>query len=169
MCLEELAAEEEHCHYCQFRNFSGNDRYPLSLVNYQYDGGRLPKNFRFIEHSILGKGVKYAEPEFRSGCECISNSSCKRLGCDCLSDMAMVPGDIHTKMIVYHSEGNKKGRLRKNLLSSRDPIYECHAGCACTEDCPNRVVERGRTVPLQIFRTSDNRGWGKLHLFSTLI
>ncbi|KAG6105625.1 Histone-lysine N-methyltransferase, H3 lysine-9 specific dim-5 [Claviceps sp. LM219 group G6] len=39
------------------------------------------------------------------------------------------------------------------------PIYECHQGCCCTRDCPNRVVERGRTVPLQIFRT-DDRGWG---------
>ncbi|KAG5953538.1 Histone-lysine N-methyltransferase, H3 lysine-9 specific dim-5 [Claviceps arundinis] len=35
------------------------------------------------------------------------------------------------------------------------PIYECHQGCCCTRDCPNRVVERGRTVPLQIFRTDD--------------
>ncbi len=50
--------------------------------------------------------------------------------------------------------------MRSKILESKLPIYECHAECGCGIDCPNRVVERGRQVPLQIFRT-ESRGWGE--------
>lgn len=80
---------------------------------------------------------------------------------------------------AYHSQGDKAGLLRSRFLDSREPIYECHDGCACAAEnemggtvgpngevlladntaCVNRVVERGRRIPLQIFRTED-RGWG---------
>lgn len=80
---------------------------------------------------------------------------------------------------AYHSQGDKAGLLRSRYLDSREPIYECHEGCACAAStegalvggddddngndndtaCVNRVVERGRRIPLQIFRTED-RGWG---------
>ncbi|CAK7201778.1 hypothetical protein SEUCBS139899_004493 [Sporothrix eucalyptigena] len=72
---------------------------------------------------------------------------------------------------AYHSQGAKAGLLRSRYLDSREPIYECHEGCACATStdgdqmtdgdnaCVNRVVERGRRIPLQIFRTED-RGWG---------
>ncbi|KAK1246057.1 hypothetical protein MKX07_005126 [Trichoderma sp. CBMAI-0711] len=63
------------------------------------------------------------------------------------------------KAYAYHSHGAKAGLLRSKMLNSKEPLYECHAGCSCSMSCPNRVVERGRTVPLQIFRTHD-RGWG---------
>ena len=66
---------------------------------------------------------------------------------------------LRKKRFAYHSRGPKAELLRSRILDSRDPIYECHDGCSCSLNCPNRVVERGRTVPLQIFRTED-RGWG---------
>lgn len=65
------------------------------------------------------------------------------------------------KRFAYHSQGAKKELLRSSYLNSRAPIYECHEACSCLEEeCPNRVVQRGRKVPLQIFRTADSRGWG---------
>lgn len=64
------------------------------------------------------------------------------------------------KRFAYHSQGAKAGLLRSSELNSRLPIYECHAGCRCSSNCPNRIVERGRQVPLQIFRTDNERGWG---------
>lgn len=67
------------------------------------------------------------------------------------------------KRFAYHSQGAKAGLLRGSELNSRLPIYECHEGCRCSKaDCPNRIVERGRQVPLQIFRThKGERGWGE--------
>nr|CAB98195.1 heterochromatin protein [Clytus arietis] len=40
------------------------------------------------------------------------------------------------------------------------PIYECNKLCKCGPDCRNRVVQKGRKVPLCIFRTSNGCGWG---------
>ncbi|KAI9645022.1 hypothetical protein NHQ30_007061 [Ciborinia camelliae] len=60
---------------------------------------------------------------------------------------------------AYQSGGNSEGCLKEQLLNSSAPIYECHEACACDENCDNRIVARGRRVPLQVFRT-ETRGWG---------
>ncbi|XP_064486996.1 histone-lysine N-methyltransferase SUV39H2-like isoform X2 [Ornithodoros turicata] len=39
-------------------------------------------------------------------------------------------------------------------------IYECNKRCTCGPDCNNRVVQKGRQVPVVIFRTGNGRGWG---------
>ena len=39
-------------------------------------------------------------------------------------------------------------------------IYECNKRCSCDKNCSNRVVQKGRTISLCIFRTANGRGWG---------
>jgi [histone H3]-lysine9 N-trimethyltransferase SUV39H len=132
----------------------------------------LNPNFRFIENSVLTSGVSPAEQQFRSGCSCADEDDCMYSNCLCLQEMAPDSDEEeedewaayrqeqpHRKRFAYHSQGAKAGLLRSRILHSREPIYECHEGCACSSMCANRVVERGRTLPLQIFRTA-NRGWG---------
>ncbi|KAF7562044.1 hypothetical protein G7046_g2089 [Stylonectria norvegica] len=122
---------------------------------------------------VLGHRVKPAEDSFRSGCTCASNADCQYTGCLCLAeleeddedsgddpdDMDLDGHRVQQKAYAYHAHGSKAGLLRSKFHNSKMPIYECHQGCSCSFSCPNRVVERGRTVPLQIFRTKD-RGWG---------
>ncbi|GAB7361042.1 hypothetical protein MBLNU230_g1082t1 [Neophaeotheca triangularis] len=43
--------------------------------------------------------------------------------------------------------------------NSRRPIYECNSNCNCGSLCKSRLVQKGRRVPLTIFKTP-NRGWG---------
>lgn len=43
--------------------------------------------------------------------------------------------------------------------NSRHPIYECNSRCNCGASCKSRLVQKGRRVPLTIFKTP-NRGWG---------
>lgn len=120
--------------------------------------------------------MKPTEAEFRSGCDCPDAEECLYDTCKCLDeveddeDMAE-PRDLddaanatahgrHKKRFSYHTRGFKAGLLRGARLHSSAPIYECHEGCHCDKaHCPNRIVERGRQIPLQIFRTKD-RGWG---------
>lgn len=45
-------------------------------------------------------------------------------------------------------------------MKSRHPIYECNERCNCGPGCKTRVVQKGRKVPLEIFKTP-NRGWGE--------
>ena len=145
------------------------------------DSQTIPQNFRFINDVVLGAGVSVADLSFRSGCTCGQNEDCQYSGCLCLADLdqdeASDDREEETEAEVeerfdrttpaprkaysYHTHGIKAGHLRSKLHNSKLPLYECHQGCSCSSDCPNRVVERGRTVPLQIFRTAD-RGWGKL-------
>ncbi|PMB72517.1 Histone-lysine N-methyltransferase, H3 lysine-9 specific dim-5 [Beauveria bassiana] len=145
------------CHWCQVRALG------LTVVN-KVDSAFLPKNFEFINDMVLGKGVEPAEDSFRSGCSCADDGDCQYTGCLCLADLED-DDDIDMnngikKAYAYHTHGAKAGSLRSRLQKSTMPLYECHKGCACSSECPNRVVERGRTVPLQIFRTQ-NRGWGQ--------
>ncbi|KAK3672580.1 hypothetical protein LTR78_007631 [Recurvomyces mirabilis] len=50
-------------------------------------------------------------------------------------------------------------KLQTFYLDQRYPIYECNLNCNCGSVCKSRVVQKGRKVPLVIFKTP-NRGWG---------
>ncbi|KAF4453933.1 histone-lysine N-methyltransferase, H3 lysine-9 specific dim-5 [Fusarium austroafricanum] len=146
----------------------------ITVVN-EEDDEVLPDDFRFINSVVLGEGVKQAGDSFRSGCTCAKDSDCQFTGCQCLADLEdegssdsdnydMFGDRIDTQRTrriayAYHARGAKAGLLRSKFHDSKMPIYECHQSCSCSVDCPNRVVERGRTIPLEIFRTQD-RGWG---------
>ncbi|XP_061343460.1 probable inactive histone-lysine N-methyltransferase SUVR2 isoform X1 [Gastrolobium bilobum] len=47
-----------------------------------------------------------------------------------------------------------KGHLKRKF------IKECWSKCGCGKLCGNRVVQRGITCNLQVFLTSDGKGWG---------
>ncbi|OAQ64132.1 histone Lysine methyltransferase [Pochonia chlamydosporia 170] len=168
--------EKDQCHWCQLRSFPTHKTAPITVVN-DVDTQTLPQNFRFINEVVLGAGVSAADLSFRSGCACVHHDDCQYAGCLCLSDLDQEEADEDVsddqdvfnstirapaapqKAYAYHMHGTKAGILRSKLVTSKLPLYECHQGCSCSPSCPNRVVERGRTVPLQIFRTPD-RGWG---------
>lgn len=169
------SAEIQACHWCQIRTFSNHAKYPISIINNTGDGASLPPNFRFISENVLGKGVSRVDASFLSGCECTSVEDCMYGGCECLSDLPDLDAELvdsdgdssgrngdqsRVKKFAYYSSGESAGLLRASYLHTRTAIFECHEQCSCGPGCPNRVVERGRTLPLQIFRTSDGRGWG---------
>ncbi|KAK3352931.1 SET domain-containing protein [Lasiosphaeria hispida] len=159
--------EKDNCHLCQIRSFETHSTLPITIINTTRDGATLPPDFRFIDKSIIAPDVPVLEDSFRAGCSCEDNEECMYDTCHCLDELAPDSDEEsdefgeprRRKRFAYHSQGVKAGLLRSNYLETGEQIYECHAGCSCSPDCPNRVVERGRTVPLQIFRTED-RGWG---------
>ncbi|KAM0286445.1 hypothetical protein ACHAQH_000871 [Verticillium albo-atrum] len=172
-----ITKEKADCHWCQIRAFPTHATHPITIVN-DIDDATLPPNFRFLQSSVLGEGVQAAEDSFRSGCECTDDEDCQYGGCLCLQEQDDADDDdddddgdadeeterVPTKKIYrYHTHGAKAGLLRGKFLhegsGSTQPLYECHEGCNCTSRCPNRVVERGRRVALQIFRTA-HTGWG---------
>ncbi|KAH8177769.1 pre-SET motif domain-containing protein [Sarocladium implicatum] len=167
---ERYDEERNNCHWCQLRSFDTHRTLPITIVN-DVDSEVIPEGFRFINTMVYGDGVKPAEDNFRSGCDCQDGLQCQYGGCQCLSDLLDEHEDAsmaldgmdhvsHKKKYAYHMHGAKKGLMRSQMLATKLPLYECHSSCSCSDSCPNRVVEQGRKVPLQIFRTSDNRGWG---------
>ncbi|XP_060667287.1 probable inactive histone-lysine N-methyltransferase SUVR1 isoform X3 [Ziziphus jujuba] len=47
-----------------------------------------------------------------------------------------------------------KGHLKRKF------IKECWSKCGCSKQCGNRVVQRGITCNLQVYFTSEEKGWG---------
>ncbi|KAI1275277.1 SET domain-containing protein [Xylaria sp. FL0933] len=179
---EALSAEKQNCHWCQIRAFATHSQYPITIVNTE-DDTMIDPNFRFMESSTRASDIEPTRKEFLTGCDCKEDIDCRYSGCTCLQDAeddSSVDDDtvsqeaspsegeyaddwvrrkFKKKAYAYHSHGAKAGHLRTKVLMSRNPIYECHESCVCSLDCSNRVVEKGRKLPLQIFRT-ENRGWG---------
>ncbi|CAD5225200.1 unnamed protein product [Bursaphelenchus xylophilus] len=59
---------------------------------------------------------------------------------------------------TQHSEGMP---YKDNILVIDTVQYhaiECSVGCICPKDCPARLIQRGRQVPVILFRTAE-RGW----------
>ncbi|KAJ7850471.1 hypothetical protein B0H13DRAFT_1644489, partial [Mycena leptocephala] len=44
-------------------------------------------------------------------------------------------------------------------FSTDSKIIECNDNCACPTSCFNRVAQRPRRIPIEIFKT-EKRGWG---------
>ncbi|CAG0906599.1 unnamed protein product [Cyprideis torosa] len=114
-------------------------------VENRVDFAAAPKDFTFITSCIPGPGVMIpSDPVISCECiECGSNDSTCCPGLGVLGDPVSFP---------YLPDG----RLKE---ISTAPLYECNSKCLCGPQCPNRVVQKGRQVPLTIFRTRD-KGWG---------
>ncbi|KFY18377.1 hypothetical protein V493_08667 [Pseudogymnoascus sp. VKM F-4281 (FW-2241)] len=156
-----LENEKLGCNWCELANFSTHSDYPVTVIN-NVDNATFPEGFHFIENSILRDGVTRADAGFKMGCVCAKEGDCEYNGCYCLQDVEVKKNKLGVpkKVNAYLSKGPKAGCLRKDILDSRLVLYECHDSCACSKECSNRIVEQGRKVPLEIFRTADGRGWG---------
>lgn len=147
------------------RNLSSLEGPSVSLVN-DIDDSSPPITFNFINVSIIGEGVDKLHEDFMVGCECRPengrNCGCEYRTCLCIQDSYRDHrGNLH---FPYAAGGQARGCLRPMYLESRNHIYECNAKCNCRSNCKNKVVQHGRQVPLEIFKTT-NRGWGKCDLF----
>uniref|UniRef100_A0A6A7FQG3 Histone-lysine N-methyltransferase Su(Var)3-9-like n=1 Tax=Hirondellea gigas TaxID=1518452 RepID=A0A6A7FQG3_9CRUS len=116
---------------------------PLCVVN-DVDLSLPPDDFVYINNYIAAKGITIPEDPV-VGCSCTDCGGSQNTCC--------------AKQMNSYFAYSKHGRLKVSLGTA---IYECNKLCACvkTGSCYNRVVQKGRTVQLTIFRTANNRGWG---------
>jgi histone-lysine N-methyltransferase SUV39H len=160
-----FAEEERRCHFCQFRAFAIAQKphcCTMAITN-DVDDEWISLDFRFVDKCFLGEGVEksLAPKDFQTGCDCKKDSDCAK-DCGCLDDLD--PDNIINPDFknAYYSAGPRKGLLRYEILElSSDEIYECSDLCACSPDCPNRVVGHGRKFNIEVFKTSDGRGFGR--------
>lgn len=113
----------------------------------------LTSNFEFIDSYILRKGVKRVEEGFNAGCDC--GEECDPQRCMCLS----LEVDSDARIVTYRRLPNGQLVLAPDFISKKSMIYECSENCSCGPNCWNRLVQHGRTAPLEIFHTG-NRGFG---------
>ncbi|KAJ2009953.1 hypothetical protein GGI04_000052 [Coemansia thaxteri] len=111
-------------------------RHRIRICN-TVDTAVLPEEFTYTDDYVRGNGVP--------------NPSNVVFPCDCLDGQCST--DCDCMNVPYYDEN---GRLCTDLQL---PIYECSHLCDCPESCPNRTVQRGSTIDIDIFRTRD-KGWG---------
>ncbi|KAG2226778.1 hypothetical protein INT45_005743 [Circinella minor] len=111
---------------------------PIVEVVNKVDDDPFPTDFLYIDKMVFNNDVSPPDPSFIAQCDC-DGPSCSGLCHD---------NDSH----VYSPDGRVK-------ISQGTPIYECNVNCECSWNCRNRVVQRGRQIPLQIYKTKA-KGWG---------
>ena len=139
---------------------------PITFVN-DVNNKQLSGRFQFISSYIRRPGVETAPQETRSyGCDCIGG--CRRDSCGCLVEDKEIDdfGDEtnHGKIVPYQrvhtTTGETMSVLRDDYMKKsfadgeKSEIIECNRNCGCASDCWNRVVQKGRTIPLEIFMTA---------------
>ncbi|KAF1981221.1 SET domain-containing protein [Aulographum hederae CBS 113979] len=152
----------------------------VALVNTR-DHQTPPLNFRFIEKCVLGEGVYQAGDNTILGCTQCRPHMGQGIGCeytqkcDCLEYAAVDERRLNEQQREMFERGETAslpkrfpyfgptsatpGCLVKSYLDSRNCIYECNQRCPCGPICKSRVVQKGRQVELEIFKTVE-RGWG---------
>ena len=117
---------------------------------------RLNGKFQFISTYILRKRVEMADPSSDYGCSCTGR--CDPAFCQCLEkDIEDDHGKRTTQIQTYSRRSDGIVVLSEQYLARdwrQSEITECNQHCGCDFTCPNRVVQKGRTVPLEVFDTA---------------
>jgi hypothetical protein len=169
-----LLPPSEQAHRVLNSRFEDAIEPPITFVN-DLNDRQLSGKFQFVSSYIRRPGVEAASAGDRSyGCDCIGG--CMPDSCSCLIDDIEADdfgGEIdHGKVVPYQrvhtAAGKRMSVLRNEYLKSgnsegeRQEIVECNRSCGCGQDCWNRVVQKGRTLPLEIFMTP-KCGFGQSH------
>ncbi|KAJ1666904.1 hypothetical protein IW140_003322 [Coemansia sp. RSA 1813] len=108
----------------------------IRLIN-TVDNVKVPRNFTYVDGYVCTQAVPHPSTVMFP-CSCMGGQCGSE--CECMQ-------------VPYYDED---GLLCTEHLQC---IIECSDACACSIDCPNRVVQRGNPIEMDIYRTS-SKGWG---------
>ena len=101
--------------------------------------------FTWVEEYQLGEGVPKRDDHFSHGCSCVDCNLDEPQICECLADSDEWKFAYNRDGLIQHPPGIA--------------VIECNDRCECPRTCVNRIVQRGRRMPLELFKTQ-NKGWG---------
>ncbi|OAX38927.1 SET domain-containing protein [Rhizopogon vinicolor AM-OR11-026] len=118
--------------------------------------GQHLEKFKYME-----KKYYFGDPELQSIFEVDKGAflacTCKRCDrpshCQCQAESEVVNERLHNKAYAYN-----KG-LFSFCASQGVEVIECNKSCACGPTCSNRVAQKPRDIPIEIFKTR-RCGWG---------
>ncbi|KAI1795489.1 SET domain-containing protein [Ganoderma leucocontextum] len=122
---------------------------PIRVINDVDDEPTPPMEFYYS--NLMWHSTDVPRPDFDAlkGCGCIGACNPMSRTCACV------------RRQKEHCDGlggflyDQKGRLKTHEY----PIFECNINCGCSDDCPNRVMQRGRQYEIAIRKTA-SKGWG---------
>lgn len=151
----------QRCHYerrkqlqelAQFEKRMNSVEQPAPPIRVQNDVDldSIDANFVYIQKNILSDAVPRPE-EAVLGCNCNEDAGDGKGEC-CASSRccARLAGELYA-----YDRTTRRLRLQQGSA-----IFECNSRCSCEASCTNRLVQFGRKHPLELFKTSNGRGWG---------
>ncbi|CAG8566151.1 2203_t:CDS:2 [Ambispora gerdemannii] len=126
----------------------GIENYSIRLL-YQEESQVEDLRRQHIKYVRNNVSVSLDSDFYYDGCDCTDN--CESSECGCKS----------THGYFYNSQisGLDPNLVQSSNATFNHTIYECNSLCACSNQCQNRLVQHGISLPLEIFRTS-LCGWG---------
>ncbi|XP_076921428.1 histone-lysine N-methyltransferase SUVR5-like [Bidens hawaiensis] len=115
------------------------------------------ESFTYVTKSLVDKSVNLESQSLQLGCGC-AHLTCSPKGCDhvYLFDNDYEDAkDFNGKSMKGRFPYDNKGRI---ILEEGYLVYECNRYCNCNKYCPNRVLQNGVRVKLEVFKT-EGKGW----------
>jgi hypothetical protein len=131
---------------------------PILLRNEVDDTPSPPLDFEFINELRLSSIVPEYSMDFVFGCDCPETGCKDPDDCSCTQEQKIQNPNEDEHRFRF----NRHGKL--TTIDDCRAIVECNDRCNCGPQCQNRVTQRGRKVPLEIFKTK-NKGWGRSVFF----
>ncbi|KAL2333658.1 hypothetical protein Fmac_014871 [Flemingia macrophylla] len=115
------------------------------------------ETFTYVMKPILDQSLSLDSESLQLRCAC-SLSACCPETCDhvYLFDNDYDDAkDIFGKPMRGRFPYDENGRI---ILEEGYLVYECNQMCKCNKTCPNRILQNGIRVKLEVFKT-ENKGW----------
>ncbi|KAK9749926.1 hypothetical protein RND81_02G160000 [Saponaria officinalis] len=132
----------------------------LHIPTYSFDGKLvfLPwEGFTYATKSLVDPTCDVNTQNLQLGCSC-SQSACSPETChhvDLFNSDYENAKDINGKSMEGRFPYDDKGRL---IIKDDYFVHECNHLCKCEKTCPNRVLQNGVRVKLEVFKT-EKKGW----------
>ncbi|KAL5729184.1 [histone H3]-lysine(4) N-trimethyltransferase [Ranunculus cassubicifolius] len=113
--------------------------------------------FTYVKERLVDASLNCDTESSQLGCAC-PQSTCSPDACD---HVYLFDNDYEDAKDIYGQpmQGrfpyDKEGRI---ILEEGYVVYECNSSCSCDKTCPNRVLQNGVQVKLEVFKTK-NKGW----------
>ncbi|KAG2719951.1 hypothetical protein I3760_02G014500 [Carya illinoinensis] len=116
------------------------------------------ERFTYVMKPFLDHSIGPDTESLQLGCAC-PHSTCYPEACDhvyLFDNDYDEAKDIYGKPMRDRFPYDEKGRI---ILEEGYLVYECNHMCSCSRKCPNRVLQNGVRVKLEVFKTEE-KGWG---------
>lgn len=115
------------------------------------------ESFTYVMKPLLDQSLDLVAQSLQLGCAC-KHATCSSETCDhvYLFDNDYEDAkDIYGKPMSGRFPYDDKGRI---ILEEGYLVYECNQSCSCSRICPNRILQNGVRMKLEVFKTEE-KGW----------
>lgn len=117
----------------------------IRVVN-KVDHPGKPPAFEFVYSNEMLYHEGVPDPELGTGCDCEGPCDPNSTTCSCVK---------RQELYFYNLSGLSGFAYDENerVKNTGCAIWECSETCGCPPECLNRVISRGRKVPVELFKT----------------